>query len=323
MSISNSFARPFLKLLTASPILLLLALCVIPPHTARAQDVARDRGELYVSIDYATISANTIFQQDGSNVQPFAPPASVRDYPWAMRSVFVSAEYGIGSKLAIFGGASLKRVIVTTPVARRAIEGIGDVELGAQTYLVMRDRTNFLALDIASTIPTGYTSTTVPALGTGTLDLAFGVEGRRNLDTIETITRVPAYVAASLGTRLRLRVELTRASDYAPQFALGVEAGVILFDRLALRAIVCALTTTRIDTTAFDITRYPETEQYVKAGAGASITLNKYFALNGEVLATPLGRSTPKSLDLRLGLSFTSRPPAAPASEPSPIEGGE
>jgi hypothetical protein len=285
-------------------ILLLLAFTT---SSARAGGWVQELGAIYAKITYGSSSANTVYRFDGETKFPTDnPPFTVRDYPIAERSLFFYAEYGLTPELTLIGSAALKRVIVTSPVERKQVQGFGDIGLAAKYHLASFDQ-QVVSATLGVSVPTGYSRDLTPPLGSGNLNIE--IAGNYGI----SFYPAPAYATGSVGYRLRTgifpssRRDTTR--DYAPNYAnelfVDIETGYTFFDRLLLHGVARGLFSTRSDNNDFDVEHPPETQQNIKVGGGMIFKGWEGFEVSADAFVTPYGRKASNSFDLFLGLAWS------------------
>lgn len=287
-------------------VLLLSLLLGTLPATARAGGWVQELFKLYAKLTYGTSSANTVYRFDGEEKYPTDnPPFTVRNYPIAERSLFLYAEYGLLQNLTLVGSAALKRVIITSPVERKEVEGLGDVYLAGR-YLLSSFDQQVVSATLGVTIPTGYSRDLTPPLGSGNLNLELA--GNYGI----SLHPIPAYATGSIGYRLRTGIFPSRlqngtrefAPDYADEVFSNLEAGYTIGDRVLVHAVGQALFSTRTDDNDFDVEHPPETQQYIKVGGGVIVYTMQGVSLSLDAGITPYGRKASNSFDLSLGVSW-------------------
>ena len=293
-----------LRYLALPVVLLLVALAPIPAH---AGGWVQELYALYAKLTYGTYSGKTVYRCDGGkNNATYNPPFIVGDYPIAERSLFFYAEYGMTEDLTLVGSAALKRVIITSPVERKQVQGWGDIALGGRYRLATFDQ-HVISASAAVTIPTGYSRDLTPPLGSGNLSLEMA--GNYGI----SLYPLPAYATATAGYRFRTAIFPSGlqndgrefAPDYADEMFTDIEAGYTLGDRVLVHAVGRALFSTRTDNNDFDVEHPPETQRYIKVGGGVILRAYEGIALSVDAFVTPYGRKASNSFDLMLGLSWS------------------
>ncbi len=276
------------------------------PATARAGGWVQELFKLYAKLTYGTSSANTVYRFDGAEKYPTDnPPFTVRNYPIAERSLFLYAEYGLLRDLTLVGSAAFKRVVITSPVERKEVEGLGDIYVAGR-YLLSSFDQQVVSATLGVTLPTGYSRDLTPPLGSGNLNIE--VAGNYGI----SFYPLPAYATGSIGYRGRTGIFPSRlknetrpfAPDYADEIFANVEAGYTIGDRLLLHAVGQSLFSTRTDDNDFDVEHPPETQQYVKVGGGVIVRAIDGVSLSVDAAFTPYGRKASNSFDLSIGVAW-------------------
>lgn len=289
-------------------VLLPLALIAFP-STAQAGGWVQELFKLYAKLTYGTSSANTVYRFDGETKYPTDnPPFTVRNYPIAERSLFLYAEYGLLQDLTLVGSAAFKRVIITSPVERKQVQGIGDVYVAGR-YLLSSFNQQVVSATLGVTVPTGYSRDLTPPLGSGNLNVELA--GNYGL----SLYPIPAYATGSIGYRLRtglfpsqLKNQMREFSpDYADEIFATFEAGYTFDDRVLIHAVGQALFSTRTDQDDFDVEHPPETQRYIKVGGGIIVKSIKGVSFSVDAAITPYGRKASNSFDLSLGISWEGK----------------
>lgn len=283
------------------------AITALSATQAHAGGWLQDLGKLYAKIAYNASSANTVYRFDGEEKFPTDnPPYTVRDYPIADRSLALYAEYGLAKDLTLIGGLALKRVVVTSPVERKQVQGFGDVYFAGKFKIDEFDQ-QVLSATLGVTIPTGYSRDLTPPLGAGNLNIELA--GNYGI----SFYPAPAYATASLGFRLRPSIYLSGLADdsrvfdpdYADEVFSDVEVGYTFNDMVLVHGVARMLFSTRSDDNDFDVERPPETQQYIKIGGGAIVSITKAIQLSLDAAVTPYGRKASNSFDLSFGIAYS------------------
>lgn len=290
--------------LLPAAILLLLPFVL---SSARAGGWVQELGAVYAKITYGASSANTVYRFDGETKHPTDnPPFTVRDYPIAERSLFFYIEYGLTPELTLIGSSALKRVIVTSPVERKQVQGFGDIGLAAKYHLASFDQ-QVVSATLGVSAPTGYSRDLTPPLGSGNLNVEF--VGNYGI----SLYPIAAYATGSIGYRLRTgifpssRHDTTRnyTPNYADEVFVDLETGYTFFNRLLLHGVARGLFSTRTDNNDFDVEHPPETQQYIKVGGGMILKGWEGLEVSADAFVTPYGRKASNSFDLLLGISWS------------------
>lgn len=286
-------------------ILLVLIVCA----RAHAGGWVQDVGKLYAKISYITSSANTVYRFDGATKHPTDnPPFTVRDYPIADRGLYLYAEYGLTDRLTLIGSMAMKRVIITSPVERKRVQGFGDIQLAAKYRLAEFDQ-QVVSATLGLTIPTGYSRDLTPPLGSGNLNVELA--GNYGI----SFYPAPAYATASAGYRLRSSIFLSKLNDpsrsfdpdYADEVFSDLEAGYTFLDRVLVHGMARFLFSTRTDNNDFDVEHPPETQQYIKVGGGMIVEVYDGIQVSADAFVTPYGRKASNSFDLSLGIAYSGK----------------
>lgn len=282
------------------------ALILSGVSTLRAGGWVQELGVLYAKLTYGASSANTVYRFDGNTKYPTDnPPYTVRDYPLAERSIFFYGEYGLTPELTLVASTAMKRVIVTSPVERKEVQGLGDVMLGGR-YRLLQDGPHVVSASLNVGIPTGYSRDLSPPLGSGNVNVELA--GNYGL----SLWPLPGYVTGTLGYRFRTGLFLSKIHDatriFDPHYADEVfgyaEAGWTFGERVIAHGIVNAVFSTRSDNNDFDVEHPPETQQYIKVGGGLIAKVGMGFELSADVFGTPYGRKASNSVDLMFGVAW-------------------
>lgn len=286
---------------------LIAALLLLPGiHPLRAGGWVQELGVLYAKLTYGSSSANTVYRFDGNEKYPTDnPPYTVRDYPLAERSLFFYGEYGLTPDLTLVGSTALKRVIVTSPVERKEVQGLGDVMIGAR-YRLLQEGAHVVSASLNVGIPTGYSRDLAPPLGSGNLNIELA--GNYGL----SLWPLPGYATGTLGYRLRTDIFLSKIHDetrvfdphYADEVFGYLEAGWTFEDAVIVHGVANAVFSTRTDNNDFDVEHPPETQQYIKVGGGVIAKVGLGFELSADIFVTPYGRKASNSTDLMLGVAW-------------------
>ncbi len=287
----------------------LVAVVITLPSAARAGGWVQDVGAIYAKLAYISSSANTVYKFDGQEKYPTDnPPFTVRDYPIADRGLYLYAEYGLTADLTLIGSAALKRVIVTSPVERKQVQGLGDIGIAAKYRVATFDQ-QVVSATLGLSIPTGYTRDLTPPLGSGNLNIELAANYGISFYPIA------GYATASLGFRLRPSIFLSSLNDnsrsfepnYANELFSDVEAGYSVIDEVLVHGVARFLFSTRTDDNDFDVERPPETQQYIKLGGGVIVKATKNIQISADALVTPYGRKASNSFDLALGIAYSGQ----------------
>ena len=285
----------------------LLLLTGICPTATHADGWPQEEGETFIGITYGSSSSNEVYRFDGATKFPTDNGGTtVRNYPLADRGLYLYGEHGLTGDLTVIMSLALKRSIITSPIERRATEGIGDIGIAAR-YRLLASGAHVLSARAGVTLPTGYRRDLTPPLGAGVPTIGLGLEYGYSF------WPAPAYATLSIGYGLRPGIyslstlddpETPFEPNYADQITTNSEIGYTLDERLLVRGLLRFLTTTRKDDNDFDVTHPPETERYLKVGGGFGLKVNDEVNITADLLVTPSGLKTSKSTDLFLGLSW-------------------
>lgn len=302
----NSSRQTTLRALIVPPLIPgLLTLGLIAswnaPRSAHAAAWTAPPRSIYAKLSYSASSANEQFGFGGLT-RPIVD--GISDYPFADRSVYLYAEYGLKERLTLIGQLPFKRVFVHDRLFRYRTTGLGDVGLGARYRLGARGPWVLSAAGLLN-IPTGYSHASRPPLGPGSVDVTAGLELGRSFYPR------PGYATAALGYTYRSSARVTGVAgadsaatvNYADQLRYTLETGWTIRQRVTLKALVHGVYALRAGGTAFTITSIPSSERYFKVGGGAALRVTPHFDLTADVGVTPFGRNTAKSIDITLGVA--------------------
>ena len=296
-------ARPARRLPPPRASLLLLGLLAAgaAPRAARAAAWTAPARSIYAKLSYSASSANDQFGFGGLT-RPIVD--GLTDYPFADRSLYLYAEYGLRDRLTLIGQAPFKRIFVHDRLFRYETTGLGDVGLGARYRLGTRGPWVLSAAGLLN-LPTGYSHASRPPLGPGAVEAGAGLELGRSFYPR------PGYATAALGYTWRSSAQVTGVTNadstatvnYADQLRYALETGWTIRQRVTLKALVHGVYALRSGGTAFTITSIPSSERYFKIGGGAAVRVTPHFDLTADVGTTPFGRNTAKSIDITLGVA--------------------
>jgi len=292
--------------------LLVACLALLTGRTPQADAAAWNLPprSLYVKVSYLASSANDQFGFDGST-RPLVD--GLTDYPWADRSVYAYAEYGLLPRLTLTAGLPLKRIVVHDSQYRYQTEGLGDAAAGLRLGLLSRGP--WVLAGVSSLeIPTGYHRDTRPPLGAGQVDLSLGVEAGRSFYPR------PAWAAAGLRYRIRSSVYVAGTGgasgasagaadpaaskiDYADEMLYDLQFGWTFVGRITVTPAIRGAHAFRTDGNAFTLTSLPSTERWLKAGGGVTVRLAPHYDVSVEAMQTLKGRNTSRSIDLAFGVA--------------------
>lgn len=285
----------------------LLLASLLMPTAARAGGWVQEIGHIYAKLAYISSSANTVYKFDGETKYPTDnPPFTVRDYPIADRGLYLYLEYGLTADLTLIGSVAAKRVVVTSPVERKEVQGLADVGIAAKYLLATFDQ-QVVSATLGLAIPTGYSRDLTPPLGSGNLNIELA--GNYGI----SFYPAPAYATATLGFRLRPSIFPSKLNNpartfepnYANEVFSDIEAGYTVTDGVLLQGGARFLFSTRTDDNDFDVERPPETQQYIKVGGGAIVEVYNGIQLSASAFVTPYGRKASNSFDLSLGIAYS------------------
>ncbi len=149
------------------------------PAVASAGAWTHPRGDSYVRVTYAWLSTRSRYDAQGERLGLEAPGLPVRGTEYRDLEVRVYGEYGFADRFTAYGSLAYKRVRLFEPLAivrgevlpeaTQNTNGIGDVYLGGRFRILPGRVPVSLAGEIK--LPSGYSASANPSLGTGKTDL--------------------------------------------------------------------------------------------------------------------------------------------------------
>jgi hypothetical protein len=282
----------------------LLIVALAWPGLALAGAWTSPKGGIYAKLTYGASSANEQFGFDGL-LKPVVD--GLTDYPFADRSIYLFAEYGVTDELTVSALVPFKRLFMHDMLFRYSTTGIADVAVGARYLAYNRDGWVGSVSGSAS-LPTGYHRDFQPPLGAGQVDAIVALNVGRSFWPL------PSYATASVGLRLRSGIYISAVQpssannpffkdrvDYADALVYTAEAGWTFFDRVLVHAVVNGAASLRASGNAFSITSVPSTERFLKVGGGIGVGPIPHVELSADAYTTVSGMNTVKSIDIFLG----------------------
>jgi len=144
------------------------------------------------------------------------------------RQAFFYVEYGVRDRLTVIGSTSAGRLRSEVGSASLSTSALSDLDVGVKYQLT--DGPIVLAPYFRVKVPTGYSASAVPAVGTGDIDF----EGR--VLAARSFYPLPIYVGAELGLR-------HRSGRFSNQVPYVFEIGATPSKRLFLKVVVDGVNT--------------------------------------------------------------------------------
>jgi hypothetical protein len=139
--------------------------------TARAGAWTQPQGHYYARVSVAGVNSLTYFDESGRRVAFRAAGSVPLDAVYEGRELRAYLEYGLRDRLTLYGSGAYKSLALDERRVRREQSGLGDLALGGRWRL----RGGGLPLSLVGevTVPPGYSTDEVPALGAGAFAATF------------------------------------------------------------------------------------------------------------------------------------------------------
>ena len=299
------------------------------PVSTKAQAWTMPRGEHFFKITGSQITASDQFSFDGRTID-FAN--GVTGNAFRDESLYLYGELGLFDNLTLVLSLPYKRTTVQDLAFEYETSALGSGALGVRVALLplfgARPSAFSLALNVATTVPLGYTRNFAPSAGPGQVDaqatLGFGV----------SFYPTAAYAQLSAGYRYRSSfyglskaVSCNVGNDincirdaqpaYGNELIFSADTGIMFLNGMlffqALANGVWSVDEPQVGFTA--INPIPTLQRYVKAGAGFTLypfRITRLYGLSDlgfstQYFLTPYGRNTIDSTDLFFGIEYRIR----------------
>jgi hypothetical protein len=213
--------RPAARRRILSGAMVLLSILLADAGVARAGAWTQPRGHYYGRVSVAGINSLTYFDESGRRVAFRAGGSLPLEAVYEGREIRAYLEYGLRHRLTLYGSGAYKSLALDERRVRREQSGLGDFALGGRFRL----RSGGLPASLAGelTLPPGYATDEIPALGAGTLEFTLrGLLGA---------SRGRLYATADGGLRWR-------GGGYRNQVVGSLEAGGRLSGMLGGRVVL-------------------------------------------------------------------------------------
>lgn len=148
--------------------LLLPFLLLAAPRPAAAGGWTQPRGTAYLRLEGAGRSVDRMLDADGRSTALAVGGGAAEFRVFETRAY---AEYGATDGTTLVVAAAWKHATIDEAAATFRTYGFGDLRLGLR-HALLRDGGWPLALEAEITVPTGYATDEIPALGSGRMDAA-------------------------------------------------------------------------------------------------------------------------------------------------------
>lgn len=310
-------------------LMLLTCISCLGPTAVFGQAWTMAKGEYFVKVSASHVTAADQYTFDGRVVDFIN---GVKETAFKDQSLYLYSEMGLFRNLTIVLSVPYKRIFVEDLAFRYQTFAMGSgmigMRIGLMPLLGFKPSAFSMALNLAATVPMGYSRNYAPSAGPGQID------GQATLGLGLSFYPVAAYLQASGGYRYRSSFyPLSRAQpcnvgtaidcirdlkpDYGDEFLFTAEGGIMFLNGMlffqALANGVWSLEQPLIGFTA--INPIPTLQRYVKMGGGFTLypfRITRYFGLadlgiSAQYFITPYGRNTIKSNDLFLGIEYRKK----------------
>jgi len=296
---------------------------------AEAQAWTMARGEHFLKVSGSHVTASDQFTFDGRLVDFVNGKDGTA---FTDQSLYLYSELGLFDNLTVILSVPYKRIFIEDLAYRYQTFAMGSGTLGLRIGLIrllgLRPSAFSMALNLAATMPTGYSRNYAPSAGPGQLD------AQATLGIGLSFYPTAAYLQASGGYRYRSSVyTFSRARscnvgadidcirdlkpDYGDELVFTAEGGIMFLNGMlffqALVNGVWSVDTPYIGFTA--INPIPTLQRYIKAGVGFAIypfRVTHLFqmadlGISAQYFLTPYGQNTIQSNDLFIGIEYRIR----------------
>ncbi len=287
------------------------------------------RGEYFVKVSASHVIAADQYTFDGRVVDFIN---GVKGTAFKDQSLYLYTEMGLFRNLTFILSVPYKRIFVEDLAFRYQTFAMGSGIIGMRIGLVpllgLKPSAFSMALNLAASVPMGYSRNYAPSAGPGQID------GQATLGFGLSFYPVAAYLQASGGYRYRSSLyTLSQAQscnvgtdidcirdlkpDYGDELLFTAEGGIMFLNGMlffqALANGVWSIDQPLIGFTA--INPIPTLQRYIKAGGGFTLypfRITRYFSLadlgiSAQYFLTPYGRNTIRSNDLFLGIEYRKK----------------
>ncbi|MBS1913606.1 MAG: hypothetical protein JST22_16585 [Bacteroidetes bacterium] len=286
--------------------------------TMHAQSWPQESGRAYIKLSYGSSTASQQYTFDGRE-KDYADNVSGNSF--FDRSIYAYGELGLTNNVTLLAGLPYKRVIVRDAAYRYQTYAFGSAQVGARVGLkpllgLDEAPLDALAANVMLTIPTGYTRNYLPSAGAGQVD------GEMYLSYGRSFYPIDAYAQAGIGYRYRSTIYTFSHAvpcqdgvskdcfadtqpEYGDEFTFGLDGGYtfkkIVFASLMLRGDWAL----KAPTVGFSVANpIPTRQRFIKAGGSIAVFPFDGISVNAQLLFTPYGLNTVKSVDLFLGIDY-------------------
>ncbi len=308
---------------------LVITLVFLTPSLCFGQAWTMPKGEHFFKITGSKITASDQYTFDG-RIADFVNGVSGNSF--RDESLYLYSELGLFNNLTLILSLPYKRIFVEDLAFRYQTAALGSSNIGLRVGILplfgLQPSAVSLALNLAATVPMGYTRNFAPSAGAGQIDiqatLGMGVSfyptaayiqlsgGYRYRSTLYTLSKA---VACNVGSDIDCVRDLK--PNFGNEYIFSADAGIMFLNGMlffqALANGVWSVDEPFIGFTA--INPMPTLQRFIKAGAGFSLypfRVTQLFNLSDlglsvQYFVTPYGRNTIKSTDLFAGIEYRIR----------------
>lgn len=250
----------------------------------------RGTGKGYVQVSYGTATANKQFNSN-RGIQQLGGADGPQEY--SENAIYLYSELGLSDDFTLIASTFYKDITIQTLDGTLDTRGLSDLTLQLR-YTAYNSSSLVISPEIGVRIPTGYSTSEPPFLGSGHADLILSV------NTGLSLYPVPGYFGASIGSRLR-------GGSQQDEITGHFEAGYFVHPKVLLRGrFDGSESTTNSNNSEFSVTSRQLSEQaFYIAGPGITYLLSDKLQLSIDGRWTVAGRTASQLTNYLFGVAIT------------------
>lgn len=247
----------------------------------------RGQGKGYAQFSLGQAQADQSFDAN-RNKGPLGTTTDPEDYTeWAFYRYF---EYGLTDLVTLTASSVGKRIQVKNRIGEHRTTGFSDLVVQLR-YTVLQKGPLVVSPHVGLKVPTGYSSSSAPPLGSGSLD------AQANVSFGLSLHPTPGYLSGSLGFQFRGN---TVQNEYYGHF----EGGFFPTPKVLLRGRLDLVESTSNSVNSFTMMVQNTEQGYLHAGPGLSILFSPKWQWHTDARWTLTGRTTSKLFTVISGLAY-------------------